>query len=324
VKPRTLGRGGPLVGPIGLGCMGMSEFYGVARESQAVGAIERALELGVTLFDTADMYGLGENERLLGRALRGRRDEVTIATKVGQLRSADGAFVGIDGRPEYLRAACDASLERLGIETIDLLQLHRVDPATPIEESVGGMHELVTEGKVRLLGLSECTAGELRRAAGAAPIATLQSEYSVLERSVEDEILPCCTDLGVSFMPFAPLMRGLIARRFRVADDLDPSDARRQGRYPRLSGEALDRNGALASVVWHVADARGASPAQVALAWLLGRGPSLVPIPGAARPEHVADNVGAAALELSPAEMAELDGIVGPSGSAFGERLPPR
>jgi aryl-alcohol dehydrogenase-like predicted oxidoreductase len=304
--------------------MGMSEFYGPASEGEAVRTIARALELGVTLLDTADVYGMGENERLLGRALHGRRDEAVIATKLGQIRSADGAFVGLDGSPSYVRRACDASLKRLGVDTIDLLQLHRVDPSTPIEETVGAMSELVDAGKVRHLGLSEASAEQIRRAVTVAPIATLQSEYSVLERGVEREILPLCAELGIAFLAFAPLMRGLIARRFTAAEQLDERDTRRAGRYPRLSGEALSANLELAARVWSIADGHGVAPAAVALAWLLQRDATVIPIPGAKQVHHLEQNVAAARLELTPAELDGLDQVVGAGGAAVGERLPPR
>jgi aryl-alcohol dehydrogenase-like predicted oxidoreductase len=304
--------------------MGMSEFYGPASDREAAETIARALELGVTLFDTADVYGMGENERLLGRTLRGRREQAVIATKLGQIRSDDGAFVGLDGSPSYVRRACDSSLKRLGVDTIDLLQLHRVDPQTPIEETVGAMQELVEAGKVRHLGLSEASADEIRRAAAVAPIATLQSEYSLLERGVEREILPVCKELGIAFLPFAPLMRGLIARRFTASEELDPRDTRRAGRYPRLHGEALAANRALAARVWAIADAHDTPPAAVALAWLLQRDPGVIPIPGSKRPGHLEENVAAARLELSPADLEALDQVVGAGGAAIGERLPPR
>jgi aryl-alcohol dehydrogenase-like predicted oxidoreductase len=319
---RQLGLDGPSVSAIGLGCMGMSEFYGAVDEAAAVQTVRRAVELGVTLFDTADMYGMGENERLLARALGPDRERVVVATKFGQIRDETGAFVGLDGSPEHVRRACDASLRRLGTDCIDLYQLHRVDPATPIEETVGAMQQLVLEGKVRHLGLSEVTADELRRAAATAPIATVQSEYSLLERSVEREVLPECVRLGVGFLAFSPLMRGLIARRFTSTDDLDSSDSRRAGRYPRLHGDALEANQRLAQVVWELADARGVPPAQIALAWLVAQ--DVVPIPGAKRVEHLEQNVGASAVALDADEHARLDAAVGAGGAAHGQRLPSR
>src|SRR5579871_289752 len=268
-SPRRLGASGVEVSPIGLGCMGMSDFYGRSDRDEAVRTLRRAVELGVTLFDTADMYGLGENERLLADALGDDRARVVIATKFGIVRDDRGAFRGVDGSASYARRACEASLRRLAVESIDLFQLHRVDPAVPLDETVGAMYELVREGKVRLLGLSEVTVDQLRLARATAPIATVQSEYSVLERAVETAILRECADSGVAFLAFAPLMRGLLARRFVSPGDLDPTDGRRQGNYPRLTGEPLEANLRLARLVWEIADSRGVSPAQVALAWTL-------------------------------------------------------
>jgi aryl-alcohol dehydrogenase-like predicted oxidoreductase len=321
---RRLGRDGPEVSALGLGCMGMSEFYGEGGREQSIRTIRRAVELGVTLFDTADMYGRGDNERLLAEALGEDRDRVVIATKFGLVRGEDGAFAGIDGSPEYARSACEASLERLGIDEIDLYQLHRPDPDRPIEETIGTMAELVEAGKVRHIGVSEVSAQQLRAATGVAPIATVQSEYSLLERGVESEVLPECDRVGAAFLPFAPLMRGLIARRFTSTEDLDESDTRRRGSYPRLSGEHLERNLDLAGLVWEIADSRGATPAQVALAWLLSSSPSIVPIPGTRSTERLEENLGALELELTPDELDRLDAVVGPAGHAEGDRLPRR
>lgn len=320
---RCLGAAGPEVSAIGLGCMGMSEFYGEATRADAVATVRSAVELGVTLFDTADMYGRGENERLLAEALGDDRERVTTATKFGLVRDAGGEFVGVDGSPGYVRRACEASLQRLGVETIDVLQLHRVDPATPIEETVGAMSELVTDGKVRHLGLSEVTPAQLRRATQVATIATVQSEYSLLERGAEQEVLPECERLGVAFIAFAPLMRGLIARRFTDVHDLDPTDTRRRGSYPRLQGDALRDNVELARLVWEIADARSIPPSQVAIAWLLSR-PYVIPIPGARTIPHLEQNLQAAGLELSVEERERLESVVGAGGSAAGERLPRR
>jgi len=304
--------------------MGMSEFYGEASRPQAVATLRRAVELGVTLFDTADMYGQGDNERLVGEALGPDRDRVVIATKFGLVRDPDGAFTGVDGSEAHAREACERSLERLGISELDLLQLHRVDPEVPIEETVGAMHDLVTAGKVRRIGLSEVTAEQIRRAASVAPIATVQSEYSLLERAVEAEVLPECERLGITFLAFAPLMRGLIARRFVSVDELDPSDNRRRGAYPRLQGEALAANLELARVIWELADEHAAAPAQVALAWLLRASAVVIPIPGAKRPAHLEQNVGALDIALSAADLERLDAVVGRAGSPAGERLPRR
>ena len=319
---RPLGSEGLVVAPIGLGCMGMSEFYGTSDATEATRTLRRAAELGVTLFDTADVYGRGENERLVGKALAGVRDRVSIATKFGYIRNSKGQFVDIDGTPAYVHAACDASLERLGTDVIDLYQLHRVDPDTPIEETVGAMWQLVGAGKVRHIGLSEVSAEELRRAMAEAPISSVQSEYSLLERSVERDVLPACEGLGVGFLAFAPLMRGLIARRFTDTDELDPGDTRRSGRYPRLQGEALGQNVRLAEAVWEVADRREVPPSVVALAWLLARG--AIPIPGAKRVEHLEQNLRAIDLTLEPDEIASLEAVVGAGGAAEGQRLPSR
>ncbi len=321
-ETRALGSAGLTVAPLGLGCMGMSEFYGEADQAAATRTIRRAIELGVTLFDTADIYGLGANEELVGRALGRDRDRVVVATKFGQIRDAKGAFVGVDGSPGYVRQSCEASLRRLGTDVIDLYQLHRVDPATPIEETVAAMRELVDAGKVRYIGLSEVTADQLCRAAAVAPITSVQSEYSLLERSVEKRVLPACGALRVGFVAFAPLMRGLIARRFTGADELDPSDTRRKGRYPRLQGRALDRNLELARTIWEIADRHAVAPSVVALAWLLAQG--VVPIPGARTVEHLEQNLGALTLELQPEEVGSLEAVVGEGGAAHGRRLPPR
>jgi aryl-alcohol dehydrogenase-like predicted oxidoreductase len=305
---------------LGLGCMGMSEFYGEGNDEESIGTIHRALDLGITLLDTADMYGVGRNEELVGRALQGRRERAIVATKFGNVRGDDGAFLGIDGSPEYVRRACDASLRRLGIDVIDLYQQHRVDPKTPIEETVGAMHELVEQGKVRFIGLSEAQPEDLRRAAATAPIATLQTEYSLFERSVENEILDTCEELGIGFLAYAPLGRGLLTGRFRSESDFSDDDFRGGGRYPRLAGENLEHNLRLVQEVEAVAEAHGATAAQVALAWLLTRRPSIVPIPGTKRVKYLEENAAATERELSAAELAQLDALVPPGGSVAGER----
>jgi aryl-alcohol dehydrogenase-like predicted oxidoreductase len=304
---RRLGASGPAVSALGLGCMGMSEFYGPSSDEESIATIHRALDAGVTLLDTADVYGSGHNEHLVGRAIAGRRDEVFLATKFGHVRDEDGRFVGIDGRPAYVRTACEASLRRLGVETIDLYQQHRVDRNTPIEETVGAMHELVVAGKVRYLGLSEAQPEDIRRAAATAPIASLQSEYSLLERGVEDGVLPACEELGIGFLAYAPLGRGLLGGAIRSQSDLDDADTRRQGRYPRLALENLDANLALLVAVDEVAVSHGATPAQIALAWLLARAPWIVPIPGTRRARYLDANLAALELELEPGETARLD-----------------
>ena len=304
--------------------MGMSEFYGEASRDDAIATLRRAVELGVTLFDTADMYGQGENERMVGEALGEVRKLVTIATKFGLVRDAEGNFTGVDGAPGYAREACEASMRRLGVDVIDLYQLHRVDPDVPVEETVGAMQGLVEAGKVRRIGLSEVSAEQIRRASEVARIASVQSEYSLLERSVEAEVLPECEARGIGFMAFAPLMRGLIARRFTNVEELDDSDTRRRGAYPRLAGSSLEKNLELAQMVWEIADARGATPAQVAIAWLLSRSPAVIPIPGTRSVERLEENLGAQELELNATERTRLDAVVGPAGHAEGDRLPRR
>jgi aryl-alcohol dehydrogenase-like predicted oxidoreductase len=309
MQRRTLGEQGLESSALGLGCMGMSEFYGSADEGEAVATLHRALELGVTLIDTADMYGPFTNERLVGRAVRewgGERP--LIATKFGNVRGEGGEFLGIRGDAEYVRSACEASLERLGVETIDLYYQHRVDPETPIEETVGAMAELVREGKVRWLGLSEAGADTIRRAHEVHPISALQTEYSLWARDVEEEILPAVRELGIGFVAYSPLGRGFLTGAIRRVEDLEESDARRQ-RFPRFERENLERNLRLVEEVEAVAERRGARPAQIALAWLLAQGEDIVPIPGTKRVARVEENVGAAEIELTPAELAELEGL---------------
>ena len=308
MKVRQLGRVGPTVSAIGLGCMPMSGTYGSSADEDAIAAIHRALDLGVTLLDTAAAYGSGQNEELVGRAIRGRRDEVVLATKFGIVHGADGATT-FNGRREYVREACEASLRRLGVETIDLYQQHRVDPQTPIEETVGALAELVAEGKVRFIGLSEALVPDLRRAAAVHPVSSLQSEYSLLERGVEAEILDACDELGIGFLPFAPLVRGLLAGSLTPARELDEGDWRGGDRFPRVAPANLAANARLATVVVEIAAAREATPAQVALAWLLGQRPWIVPIPGTKRAAYVEDNAGATEVELTAADLERLDAL---------------
>jgi aryl-alcohol dehydrogenase-like predicted oxidoreductase len=316
---RSLGTQGLKVSALGLGCMGMSDFYGPADEAESVATLHRALELGVTFLDTADMYGPFKNEQLLGRALRGKRDRVVLATKFGNRRGQDGAFLGVCGTPDYVRQACDASLARLGVETIDLYYQHRVDPAVPIEETVGAMAELVKAGKVRYLGLSEAGAATIRRAHAVHPISALQTEYSLWTRDPEAEILPTVRALGIGFVAYSPLGRGFLTGRFRAAGDLAANDWRRQN--PRFQAENLGQNLALVDRVAALAKARGLTAAQLALAWVLSRGPDLVPIPGTRRRERLEENVAAAAVTLSPTDLARLEEVA-PVGAAAGTRYP--
>jgi aryl-alcohol dehydrogenase-like predicted oxidoreductase len=297
--------------------MPMSGTYGSADDADGIAAIHRALDLGITLIDTADVYGNGHNETLVGRAIQGRRDEVVLATKFGNVRDAHGRQAGINGRPEYVREACERSLGRLGVDHIDLYQQHRVDPDTPIEETVGALAELVQEGKVRYIGLSEALAPDLRRAAAIHPISSLQSEYSLLERAVEAEILDTCEELGIGFLPFSPLLRGLLAGSLTATTELEDTDLRSGDRFPRVGPAHRERNGALAQVVAEIAEERGTTPSRVALAWLLARRAWIVPIPGTKRAAYVEDNAGAPELVLSVADERRLNTL---SASVEGER----
>jgi aryl-alcohol dehydrogenase-like predicted oxidoreductase len=307
MEVRQLGRVGPAVSAIGLGCMPMSGVYGNTTDAEGIAAIHRALDVGITLLDTADVYGNGHNEQLVGRAIHGRRDEVVLATKFGNVRGSQGRAAGINGRPEYVREACEASLARLGVDTIDIYQQHRVDPDTPIEETVGAMAELIQEGKVRYLGLSEALAPDLRRAAAVHPISSLQSEYSLLERGVESEVLGACEELGIGFLPFSPLLRGLLAGSLTADSQLDEGDFRSGDRFPRVGPEHRSANARLVQTVREIADEHRCSLGQVALAWLLGRRPWIVPIPGTKRTAYVEDNALAPDLILTAEEQERLD-----------------
>jgi aryl-alcohol dehydrogenase-like predicted oxidoreductase len=313
---RRLGSQGLEVSALGLGCMGMSQAYGEPDEAESVATIHRAVELGVTLFDTAEVYGPFSNEELLGRALAGRRDGVVIATKFG-FRIEDGETVGLDSRPEHVRAVVEASLRRLRTDRIDLLYQHRVDPAVPIEDVVGAMAELVRAGKVRYLGLSEAGARTIRRAHAVHPLSALQSEYSLWERNLEPEILPALRELGIGLVPFAPLGRGFLTGAARRAEEYPESDFRR--RDPRFQGANFDANVRAADAVRALAARKGATAGQLALAWLLHRGDDVVPIPGTKRRSYLEENVGAAAIALSAAEVAALDAALGP-GAVAGPR----
>ncbi|HEY0377463.1 MAG TPA: aldo/keto reductase [Pyrinomonadaceae bacterium] len=319
METRQLGRSGLRVSALGLGCMGMSEFYGLTDEQESVATIHRALELGVNFFDTADMYGPFTNERLLGRAVRGRRDEVVLATKFGNERTEDGTFLGVNGRPEYVRRACEASLSRMGVDVIDLYYQHRVDPETPIEETVGEMARLVEEGKVRYLGLSEAAAETVRRAHLVHPIAALQTEYSLWSRDPEDGLLAVCRELGVGFVAYSPLGRGFLTGRIKSFDDLAQDDYRRNS--PRFQGENFGKNLELLARVEELAAEKGCTPTQLALAWVLAQGEDIVPIPGTKRRKYLEENAAAAEVKISPEELKRIDEVM-PKGVAAGERYP--
>lgn len=319
MKRRALGRGGLTVSALGLGCMGMSEFYGPADERESIATIHRALDRGFDFLDTADVYGMGRNEELVGRAIRERRGEVVLATKFGNVRGKDGSWAGVNGKPGYVRTACESSLRRLGVEVIDLYYQHRVDPETPIEETVGAMGALVREGKVRFLGLSEASAASIRRAQAVHPIAALQSEYSLWTRDPEKEVLPVCRELSIGFVPYSPLGRGFLTGRIRSLSDLDAGDYRRNS--PRFQGENLEKNLDIARLVEEMAAEKGCRAPQLALAWLLAKGEDIVPIPGTKLRNRLEENLGALDVTLSPDDLARIDAAF-PPGIAAGTRYP--
>jgi aryl-alcohol dehydrogenase-like predicted oxidoreductase len=317
MKMRKLGSQGLEVSALGLGCMGMSDFYGGRDDTESAATINLALDRGVTFLDTADMYGVGKNEELVGRVVRERREWVVVATKFGNVRGPDGSFQGINGRPDYVRAACDASLKRTGLDVIDLYYQHRVDPEVAIEETVGAMAELVTAGKVKYLGLSEAAPSTIRRAHKVHPITALQTEYSLWSRDPEDELLPTVRELGIGFVPYSPLGRGFLTGQFKTPDDLPADDTRRN--HPRFQGEAFAKNLELVAEIGAMAEAKGCTPAQLALAWVLAQGEDIVPIPGTKRRTYLEDNLGALDVALSAEDLARIDRVL-PPGAATGTR----
>ena len=319
MKQRKLGHSTLSTSALGLGCMGMSEFYAGASEDESLATLKLALDRGVSFLDTADMYGPFKNEELVGRGIKGRRDEVVLATKFGNMRGSDGSFQGINGRPEYVRACCDASLKRLRVDHIDLYYQHRVDRTVPIEETVGAMSRLVEVGKVRFLGLSEASPGTIRRAHAVHPISALQTEYSLWSRDPEDELLATVRELGITFVAYSPLGRGFLTGRFAKFEDLPEQDYRRFS--PRFQGENFPKNLALVEKVSEIARDKGVKPAQLALAWVLSRGEDIVPIPGTTRREHLEENLVALDVELSAEELERIDEVA-PKGAASGTRYP--
>jgi aryl-alcohol dehydrogenase-like predicted oxidoreductase len=316
---RPLGHGGLRVSAIGLGCMSMSGTYGKSDDATSIAVIHRALELGVTLLDSSDMYGWGQNEELLARALAGRRDGVIVATKFGQVRSPDGGGNLVDGSAAYVRTACEASLKRLGVDTIDLYYQHRVDPKVPIEETVGAMARLREEGKIRALGLCEVAPATLRRAQAVHPIAALQMEYSFLYRQPAEDVLAVCRELGIAFVAYSPIGRSLLAGDVERPEDIPADDRRRQ--HPRFQGRNLEHNAGLVRRLAEIARGKGATPAQLALAWLLARGPEIVPIPGTKRLDRVEENVGALRVRLDADDLCRIDAVMPPDAGA-GTRYP--
>jgi aryl-alcohol dehydrogenase-like predicted oxidoreductase len=317
MQRRTLGQEGLTVSALGLGCMGMSEFYAGRDDAESIATIHRALDRGIDFLDTADMYGPFTNERLVGKAIRGRRDSVVLATKFGNERGEDGAFLGVNGRPDYVRKSCDSSLQRLGVDHIDLYYQHRVDRSVPIEETVGAMAQLVEEGKVRFLGLSEASASTIQRAHHEYRISALQTEYSLWTRDPEDEVLPLCRELGIGFVAYSPLGRGFLTGRFRSLDDLPEDDYRRNS--PRFQGHNFQKNLDLVQRVEEIARRKRCTPAQLALAWLLAQGKDIVPIPGTKQRRYLDENIDSVQIELSASDLEEIEEVA-PQGAAAGDR----
>jgi aryl-alcohol dehydrogenase-like predicted oxidoreductase len=314
---RRLGRSSLVVSAEGLGCMGMSQSYGETDDKESVATLHHAIDRGITLLDTADVYGMGANEELVGRAIAKRRNEVVVATKFGNVRAADGRFTGVNGRPEYVQTACEASLKRLSISTIDLYYQHRVDTEVPIEDTIGAMARLIEQGKVRYLGMSEAGAKTIRRAHAVYPITALQSEYSLWTREPEDEILGLCKELGIGFVPFSPLGRGMLTGQVKSTKEFGPSDFRLSS--PRFQGENFDKNLQMVGQIEQMASEKGCTAAQLALAWVLAKGDTLVPIPGTKRRKYLDDNLGALDVSLTAGDLARLEKII-PKGAAAGPR----